>query len=77
MHALGNYDDEPAVQTQQEAVANLEAHAILVASAIRGLAARGLTQGDESYELILKRESDTDVRIIAAVLVAKDSATVE
>ncbi len=77
MHALGQYDDEPAVQTHREAVANMEAHPIIVASAIRGLTVRGLTEGDESYELILKRDSETDVRIVAAILEAKDSATVE
>ncbi|MFT6162868.1 MAG: hypothetical protein ACJA00_005472, partial [Myxococcota bacterium] len=74
---LGQYDDESAVQTQRDAVASLDAHPILVASAIRGLTDRGLTSDDESYALILKREAETDARIVAAVALAKESISIE
>ena len=77
MHILGQYDDAAAVETQREAVADMSGHAIVVAAAIRGMTDRGLTDDSESYELILKREVDTDARIVAAVVLAKDSVGVE
>lgn len=73
MHLLGNYDDESAIQTQRSAVEDMDGHPIIVASAIRGLTARGLDQDGEVYALILKRGADTDLRVAQAVAHASDT----
>jgi hypothetical protein len=77
MQILGQYSDELAVQTQRDAVADMDAHAIVVASAIRGMTDRGFADDEESYELVLKRDAETDARIVAAVTLANESMSVE